>query len=134
MKRQDQMSEVLIVDDDHNFRETLRELLSDAGYQTLVAMNAEDAITLLQTTTPEITLCDWKMPGGGGEQFLKSLQTTGLLTTMPVIILTAHGTGPNAMQAMQLGAYDFITKPLDIDLALGTVARALRHMELQLEV
>ena len=126
------MSEVLIVDDDHNFRETLRELLSDAGYQTLVATNAEEAITLLQTTTPDLTLCDWKMPGGGGEQFLKSLQSEG--RTMPVIILTAHGTGPNAMQAMQLGAYDFITKPLDIDQALATVARAIRHMELQREV
>ena len=134
MKRQDKMYEVLIVDDDHNFRETLRELLADAGYQTLVATNAEEAITLLQTTTPDLTLCDWKMPGGGGEQFLKSLQSEGLLTTMPVIILTAHGTGPNAMQAMQLGAYDFITKPLDIDQALATVARAIRHMELQREV
>jgi two-component system response regulator AtoC len=89
---------------------------------------------MLQTTTPDLTLCDWKMPGGGGEQFLRSLQSEGLLTTMPVIILTAHGTGPNAMQAMQLGAYDFITKPLDIDLALATVARAVRHMELQREV
>jgi DNA-binding NtrC family response regulator len=128
------MSEVLIVDDDHNFRETLRELLSDAGYQTRIATNAEEGIALLQNTTPDLTLCDWKMAGGGGEQFLKSLQSEGLLTTMPVIILTAHGTGPNAMQAMQLGAYDFITKPLDIDLALATVARAIRHMELQREV
>jgi DNA-binding NtrC family response regulator len=128
------MVEVLIVDDDHNFRETLRELLTDAGYKTLVATNAEDAVTLLQTATPDLTLCDWKMPGGGGEQFLKSLQSEGLLTTMPVIILTAYGTGPNAMHAMQLGAYDFITKPLDIDLALATVARAIRHMELQREV
>ena len=128
------MSEVLIIDDDHNFRETLRELLSDAGYQTRLATNAEEGIALLQSSTPDLTLCDWKMPGGGGEQFLKSLQSEGLLTTMPVIILTAHGTGPNAMQAMQLGAYDFITKPLDIDLALATVARAIRHMELQREV
>jgi DNA-binding NtrC family response regulator len=128
------MSEVLIVDDDHNFRETLRELLSDAGYQTRIATNAEEGIALLQTTGPDLTLCDWKMPGGGGEQFLKSLQSEGLLTTMPVIILTAHGTGPNAIRAMQLGAYDFITKPLDIDLALATVARAIRHMELQREV
>ena len=128
------MSEVLIVDDDHNFRETLRELLSDAGFQTRIATNAEEGISLLHTTTPDLTLCDWKMPGGGGELFLKSLQSEGLLTTMPVIILTAHGTGPNAMQAMQLGAYDFITKPLDIDLALATVARAIRHMELQREV
>jgi two-component system response regulator AtoC len=128
------MSEVLIVDDDHNFRETLRELLSEAGYQTRIATNAEEGVALLQTTTPDLTICDWKMPGGGGEQFLKSLQSEGLLTTMPVIILTAQGTGPNAMQAMQLGAYDFITKPLDIDLALATVARAIRHMELQREV
>lgn len=87
------MFEVLIVDDDHNSRETLRELLADAGYQTLVATNAEEAITLLQTATPDLTICDWKMPGGGGEHFLKSLQSEGLLTTMPVIILTAHGTG-----------------------------------------
>jgi DNA-binding NtrC family response regulator len=128
------MAEVLIVDDDYNFRETLRELLTGAGYKTLVAANAEAAIALLQTTTPDVTLCDWKMPGGSGEQFLKSLQSEGLLTTMPVIILTAHGTGPNAMQAMQLGAYDFITKPLDIDQALATVARAIRHTELQREV
>src|SRR6201994_651589 len=128
------MSEVLLVDDDRNFRETLRELLSDAGYQTRIATNAEEGIALLQTTSPDLTLCDWKMPGGGGEQFLKSLQSEGLLTMMPVIILTAYGSGPNAIQAMQLGAYDFITKPLDIDLALASVARAIRHMELQREV
>ncbi len=83
---------------------------------------------------PTLRFAIGKMPGGGGEQFLKCLQSEGLLTTMPVIILTAHGTGPNAMQAMQLGAYDFITKPLDIDQALATVARAIRHMELQHEV
>jgi DNA-binding NtrC family response regulator len=134
MKGHHKMAEVMIVDDDHNFRETLRELLTDTGYQTMVAANAADAVTLLQSATPDLILCDWKMPGGGGEQFLKSLQSEGLPTTMPVIILTAHGTGPNAMQAMQLGAYDFITKPLDIDLALATVARAIRHMELQREV
>lgn len=53
---------------------------------------------------------------------------------MPVIIMTAHGTGSNAMRAMQLGAYDFITKPLDMDEALANIARALRHMEIQREV
>jgi DNA-binding NtrC family response regulator len=128
------MAEVLIVDDDHNFRETLRELLTDAGYATRLAANGQDAIALLQIATTDLILCDWKMPGGGGEQFLKGLQSEELLTSVPVIILTAHGTGPNAMQAMQLGAYDFITKPLDMDQALTTVARAIRHMELQREV
>jgi DNA-binding NtrC family response regulator len=128
------MADVLIVDDDHNFRETLRELLTDAGYAIRVAANGQEATALLQVAAPDLILCDWKMPGGGGEQFLKGLQSEGLLTAIPVIILTAHGTGPNAMQAMQLGAYDFITKPLDMDQALNTVARAIRHMELQREV
>ena len=128
------MAEILIVDDDRNLRETLRELLESAGYQTRTASNSEEALALLQAKTPDLTLCDWKMPGGGGEQFLRCLQAEGQLTTMPVIIITAHGTGPNAMHAMRFGAYDFITKPLDMDVALETVARALRHMELQREV
>ncbi len=128
------MAEILIVDDDRNLRETLHELLQEAGYTTRAAANGQEAFTLLQASTPDVTLCDWKMPGIGGEQFLKCLQSEGRLTSMPVIIMTAHGTGPNAMQAMQLGAYDFITKPLDMDEALATVARALRHMELQREV
>jgi DNA-binding NtrC family response regulator len=128
------MAEILIVDDDRNLRETLSELLEGAGYRIRTAANGSEAISLLQASIPDLTLCDWKMPGVGGEQFLKSLESEGILTTMPVIIMTAHGTGPNAMQAMQLGAYDFVTKPLDMDQALATVARALRHMELQREV
>ena len=127
------MSEILIVDDDRNLRETLRDLLEGGGYTILLASSGEEAFDLLQDTTPDLTLCDWKMPSGGGEHFLKGLKSTNHLT-MPVIIMTAHGTGPNAIQAMQLGAYDFITKPLDIDVTLATVARALRHMELQREV
>ena len=128
------MAEILVVDDDRNLRETLRELLESTGYQVRVASTGEEAFGLLQAGSPDLILCDWKMPGGGGEQFLRSLQSEERLTVMPVIIMTAHGTGPNAMQAMQLGAYDFITKPLDMDVALATVARALRHMELQREV
>jgi DNA-binding NtrC family response regulator len=128
------MAEILIVDDDRNLRETLSELLEGAGYRIRTAANGSEAISLLQASIPDLTLCDWKMPGVGGEQFLRSLESEGILTAMPVIVMTAHGTGPNAMQAMQLGAYDFVTKPLDMDQALATVARALRHMELQREV
>ena len=128
------MAEVLIIDDDRNLRGTLRELLESTGHSARAAANGEEAFALLQTKTPDLILCDWKMPGMGGEQFLRSLQSEGLLTSMPVLIMTAHGTGPNAMQAMKLGAYDFITKPLDMDDVLATVARAVRHMELQREV
>jgi two-component system response regulator AtoC len=128
------MAEILIVDDDRNLRETLRELLQSAGYDTRTAADGREATALLQHALPDLVLCDWKMPDINGEQFLRSLQSQDVLTTMPVIIMTAHGTGPNALQAMQLGAYDFITKPLDMDQALATVGRAIRQVELQREV
>lgn len=128
------MPEILIIDDDANFRKTLVELFEESGYHTLVAVNGREALSLLEESQPDLILCDWKMPEVGGELFLKTLGAEGRLTETPVIIMTAHGTGPNAIEAMQLGAYDFITKPLDMDQALATVARALRHMELQREV
>ncbi len=128
------MTEILVIDDDRNFRGTLCDLLENAGYNVQTASNGREGLASLQHNTPDLTLCDWKMPDIGGEQFLRSLQSEGALLAVPVIIMTAHGTGPNAMQAMQLGAYDFLTKPLDIDQTLATVARAIRHMKLQREV
>jgi len=71
------MAEVLIVDDDHNFRETLKELLTDAGYKTPVATNAEDAITLLQTATPDLTLCDWKCLAEAESSFSRASNRKG---------------------------------------------------------
>ena len=128
------MADILVIDDDRNFRETLCDLLESAGYNVESASNGREALAALQRKTPDLALCDWKMPDIGGEQFLRTLESEGALLSMPVVIMTAHGTGPNAMQAMQLGAYDFLTKPLDMDQALATVARAIRHMELQREV
>ena len=128
------MAEILIVDDDRNFRETLREVLEGAGYGVRTAADGRAATAALQHTLPDLMLCDWRMPDGNGEELLRSLQSEGLLAAMPVLIMTAHGTGPTAVQAMQLGAYDFITKPLDMDRVLASVARAIRHMQLQREV
>jgi CheY-like chemotaxis protein len=64
------MAEILVVDDDRNLRETLGELLEGAGYRIRTAANGSEAISLLQASIPDLTLCDWKMPGVGGEQFL----------------------------------------------------------------
>ncbi len=125
---------LLVVDDDRNFRETLAELLDSNGYEVRAGANGREALSLLQLEESELALCDWRMPDVGGEQFLKTLASDGTLSTMPVLIMTAYGTGPNALQAMQLGAYDFITKPLEMEKVLSTVARALHHMELQREV
>ncbi len=126
--------QLLVIDDDRNFRETLAELLESNGYSVRAATNGREALFLLQVADSDLTLCDWKMPDIGGEQFLKTLASDGILQSMPVLIMTAYGTGPNALQAMQLGAYDFITKPLDMEKVLSTVARALHDVKLQREV
>jgi len=63
------MAEILIIDDDRNLRETMRELLGDAGYLTRTAVNGEEAFALLQMGVPDLTLCDWKMPASEASSF-----------------------------------------------------------------
>lgn len=63
------MAEILIVDDDRNLRETVRELLEGAGYNTRTAANGEEAFSLIQGGVPDVTLCDWKMPRLGESSF-----------------------------------------------------------------
>jgi DNA-binding NtrC family response regulator len=125
---------ILIVDDDSNLRRTLKELLENTGYRILEASNGNQAHALIQQNDMDLVLCDWRMPEAGGDQLLRALAADHLLERLPVIIMTAHGTGPNAITAMQLGAYDFVTKPFDVDEVLVTVKRTLHHLGLQREV
>jgi DNA-binding NtrC family response regulator len=125
---------ILVVDDDDNFRHTLRDVLEGAGYEVKEAENGRRALAELEHETSDAILCDWKMPEQSGEDLLRTLMDSGEPEHLPVIIMTAHGTGPNAITAMQLGAYDFVSKPFDIDEVLATVRRALQHVRLQREV
>jgi DNA-binding NtrC family response regulator len=125
---------ILVVDDDDNFRQTLRDVLEGAGYEVKEAENGRRALAELEHETTDAILCDWKMPEQSGEDLLRTLMDRGQAEYLPVIIMTAHGTGPNAITAMQLGAYDFVSKPFDIDEVLATVRRALQHVRLQREV
>ena len=125
---------ILVVDDDHNLRRTLRDVLEGAGYEVREAKNGGSALAELDNEPSDAVLCDWKMPEQGGEDLLRVLADRDEAEYLPVIIMTAHGTGPNAITAMQLGAYDFVSKPFDIDEILATVRRALQHVRLQREV
>ena len=125
---------LLVIDDDNNLRETLRDMLTGAGYHVLTAANGREGLTLVAELTPDLILCDWRMPDVGGEGLLRSLHSQEQLSLLPVLIMTAFGTGPSAAQAMQLGAYDFLTKPLDRKNVLSTIERALQHMTLQRQV
>jgi DNA-binding NtrC family response regulator len=125
---------ILIVDDERNLRVTLAEILASRGYEILEAENSVDALAMLGEQNPDLVFCDWKMPDGGGEELLQALQRQEEIRNPPVIIMTAYGTSGNAIKAIQLGAYDFISKPFDLDEICTTAKRALQHIGLQKEV
>jgi DNA-binding NtrC family response regulator len=127
-------AEILIVDDEANLRKTLAEILRTRGYSVLEADDGATAIELLRTAAPDLIFSDWKMPRVGGEEFLRHLHNHAHLASIPVIVITAYGTSHSAIEAVRLGAYDFVTKPFDLDEIVVTAERALDHSALNREV
>ena len=125
---------ILIVDDEANLRTTLAEILRARGYSILESDDGATAIELLRTVTPDLIFSDWKMPRIGGEEFLKHLHSHSNLASIPVIVITAYGSSHSAIEAVRLGAYDFVTKPFDLDEIVITAERALDHSALNREV
>lgn len=125
---------ILIVDDEANLRKTLAEILIARGYTVLEANDGSSAVELLRNTAPDLIFSDWKMPKMGGEQFLEYLRNEPRLASIPVIVITAFGSSHSAIEAVRLGAYDFVTKPFDLDEIVLTAERALDHSSLNREV
>jgi DNA-binding NtrC family response regulator len=125
---------LLVVDDELNLRESLSEALKEAGYNVLTAANGKEAYAIIQSHALDLLVCDWRMPEMDGGALLKLLSDDGRLVDLPVLVMTAHGTSNNAIEAIQFGAYDFVTKPFDLDDVLVTIRRALEHTSLQKEV
>jgi DNA-binding NtrC family response regulator len=127
-------AEILIVDDEANLRKTLAEILSARGYSVLEADDGATAVEILRDATPDLIFSDWKMPEMGGEKFLQHLRAEGRLAAIPVIVITAFGSSHSAIEAVRLGAYDFVTKPFDLDEIVLAAERALEHASLNREV
>lgn len=117
------MQKVLIADDEANMRWALDKALTKAGYEVIAAENGQVALETIRTERPDLALLDLKMPKINGMEVLKKVKE--LAIEIPVIIMTAHGNTAKAVEAMKQGAYDYITKPFDIDELLMTVAKAL---------
>jgi len=125
---------ILIVDDEVNLRKTLAEILLSRGYTILEADDGASAIEVLRESSPDLIFSDWKMPRLGGQQFLEYLRSQPRLAFIPVIVITAFGSSHSAIEAVRLGAYDFVTKPFDMDEIVLTAERALDHSSLNKEV
>jgi two-component system response regulator AtoC len=125
---------ILIVDDEINLRKTLAEILGGKGYEILEAGDGSEAIDLLGRGIPDLVFTDWRMPKLGGEDVLRHIRSEQRLSAIPVIVITAFGSSHNAIEAVRLGAYDFVMKPFDLEEISLTVERALAHSSLNREV
>ncbi len=130
---------VLVVDDEKNIRAGLGKAIELDGHNVVLAEDGQQALDLLEEEEIDLIIADLKMPRVSGEELLRRVVES--YPTLPVIILTGHGTIETAVQAMRDGAYDFLTKPVNLDRlsllvkrALSTRELALQHRALQEEV
>jgi len=114
---------VLIVDDESSIREALQKVLLKEGLEVRVAAGGQQALEILRNHPVQVMITDLRMPGMKGDDLLKAAMA--LTPEVEVIIMTAYGTIENAVQAMKLGAYDFIAKPLKRAAIVAAVRKAL---------
>ncbi len=123
---------ILIAEDDRAIRFSLACALKAEGYNVIEVGNGDDAIARVASDDPDALLLDLKMPGKGGLEVLAAL--AGQLAELPVIVITAYGGSAAAIEAMRRGAYDYLTKPFDLDEVQLTLKRALKQRALSSEV
>jgi DNA-binding NtrC family response regulator len=123
---------VLVVDDERNNREALATILGKAGHEVVAAASGEEALAALQDVGFDLVVTDLRMIGTGGIEVLKTAKQHP--SEPEVILLTAYGTVESAVEAMKLGAYDYLTKPVDPERLVHLVTKALEHKALRHEV
>jgi two-component system, NtrC family, response regulator AtoC len=121
------VSRVLVVDDEANLRKVLAAMLRKEGYEVAIAENGEVALAEFEKNGADVVITDMVMPKVGGLDLLKAVHASR--SDVPVIIITAHGTVDSAVEAIKLGAFDYITKPFEQAELQAVVAKAARTQE-----
>lgn len=127
------MAKLLIIDDERGIRNTLREILSDEGHEVDVAENGKQGLEMAQAKTFDLIFSDIKMPEMDGLEVLKALKDGEEAIDTPIVMISGHGDVETAVQALKLGAYDFLLKPLDLNRILITTKNALESKSLKQE-
>ena len=122
---------IAIVDDEKDMRQSISQWLALSGYDTETFASAEDALAGISSDYPGIVISDIKMPGMDGMQFLKKLMSTD--SALPVIMITGHGDVPMAVNAMRIGAFDFLEKPFNPDRMSELAKKAANARRLTLD-
>ena len=124
------MIKILIIEDEEPIRRVLLRILTeeDSSYEVHEAFDGKDGLKKINNNNYDLILCDIKMPGMDGIEVLESIKVSN--KTLPFIMLTGHGNVSTAVEAMKLGAYDFISKPPDLNRLLNSVRHALENKNL----
>jgi DNA-binding NtrC family response regulator len=120
---------ILIVDDDETAVELLEDLLEGENYQADTALSVSDALEQLKARSYKVMICDLKMPKRSGMELLEEAQQ--LYPEMQVIMLTAYGTIESAVEALKKGAFDYITKPIQLEELKIVISKAITHERIQ---
>lgn len=123
---------VLIVDDEENMVHFLTKLLAHEGYEVKGVLSGTDALECIKDAAYDLVLCDLKLPGADGMEVLKAVRET--LPEAVVVMITAYGTIPSAIEAIRAGAYDYVTKPFRAHEILAVVEKSLERIRLRREV
>ena len=122
---------ILVIDDEAGIRESLRMILEYEGYTCLLAATGEEGLAMARTEAPDLVFSDIKMPGLDGLEVLTRMKAQD--ESLPVVMISGHGTVATAVEATKLGAIDFIEKPLSTERVLLTVRNAIRASRLEQE-
>ena len=126
-----QIKRILAIDDEPSMRRLLEISLKQAGYQPVLAHNGREGLEALHQGGIDLVVSDLHMPGMGGIQLLETMHQEGI--EVPVVIVTAHGEISTAVQAMKLGASDYILRPFDLETLEVAINRALSVTRLKME-
>ena len=132
------MAKILIIDDERGIRNTLREILADEGHEVEVAEDGKQGLVMAQNKAYDLIFSDIKMPEMDGIELLENIVESRKSKVeseepieCPVIMISGHGDVETAVQALKLGAYDFLLKPLDLNRILITTKNALESKSLK---
>ena len=122
---------IAIVDDEKDMRLSITQWLALSGYDTESFANATDALAVIGPDYPGIVITDIRMPGMDGMQFLRALMSRD--STLPVIMITGHGDVPMAVEAMRLGAFNFLEKPFNPETMSQLAQKATQQRRMTLD-
>src|SRR6476659_4527629 len=125
------MADILIIDDEKAIRKTLSEILSFEGYKVDEASDGEEGLSKFKAKNYDVVLCDVKMPRIDGIEFLQKASECN--PDVPIIMISGHGTIETAVEAVKKGAYDYISKPPDLNRLLITIRNAMDKTSLVAE-